>query len=424
MSAFTRYKKEAMDKVNELIQDIEERERDPLGYTICLYFLLESGLSSPQIDDLVDWMNSWVDKIVNNLKLGRFMDREIASALFGYYLLKKFKKLKIIVNERNIFKLVTNDTVKNGFYFGDPLYSSLILITIYDPNRKKSLNNSVLNALKESLFRQSFFNDPKRLIFISMLLEKTKDRNMLEKLFRLCEKRVLEEDIRFDDRVYYAWILWRYKHLTDKFLEIFNFVKNTLENAKVFLGLEQLERETIEYYGKPVYPRFSKIWVSVYINLISNFESFEPDIAPGTLSFIREKMIETECEKAWVEIENSLKAFKEGKLPECCDNLRSSLLLTWIRIYELIEGKILETKEGKTTDISPLVKCLAKREIPEDLVGMLRRTWSYVSERAHREKRRRESLSEFEVRYAIRMTIATIECLFKIYESLKYTSES
>ena len=291
MSAFNKYKKEAIDKINELIQDMEERERDPLGHSICLYFLLKSDLSSPQIDDLVDWMNSWVNRIVNNIQFGRFMDREIVSALFGYYLLRKFNKLKIKVNEENISKLITKDIIKNGLYFGDPLYSSLILISIYNFNEQESLNDVVLKTLREVMFKSNFFNDAKRLIFVSILLEEMGDRSRLEKLVKLCEKRVLEEGVRFDDGVYYAWILWQYKHFTNRFFRIFDFVRNTLQNAQVFLGLEELERETVEFYGKPVHPKFSKIWVSVYVNLISNFESFEPDIAPVTFSFIRKKMM-------------------------------------------------------------------------------------------------------------------------------------
>jgi hypothetical protein len=42
-----------------------ERLRDPLGLSIYLFFLLKHKVSSPAVDNIIDWMNSWIDLIIN-----------------------------------------------------------------------------------------------------------------------------------------------------------------------------------------------------------------------------------------------------------------------------------------------------------------------------------------------------------------------
>ena len=78
-------------KLKELInRDLEiefeeEKLRDSLIYSIYLFFLLRNKVESDAIDNLIDWMNYWINEILNKKNFSRFVDREFTSALFGYY---------------------------------------------------------------------------------------------------------------------------------------------------------------------------------------------------------------------------------------------------------------------------------------------------------------------------------------------------
>jgi hypothetical protein len=48
---------------------------------------------------------------------------------------------------------------------------------------------------------------------------------------------------------------------------------------------------------------------------------------------------------------------------------------------------VILVKSGKTVDIAPLVKALKDRGLPDDIVGLISRTWSLLSERAYVEKK-------------------------------------
>ena len=41
----------------------------------------------------------------------------------------------------------------------------------------------------------------------------------------------------------------------------------------------------------------------------------------------------------------------------------------------------------QTVDIAPLMKTLREEGVPDDIVGLISRTWSLLSERAHIEKK-------------------------------------
>ncbi|MCS7365263.1 MAG: hypothetical protein NDF54_07505, partial [archaeon GB-1867-035] len=91
-------------KLRELInRDLEvsfeeERLRDPLIYSVYLFFLLKNKVESYAIDNLIDWMNYWIDEVLNKKNFSKFVDREFTSALFGYYSLSIAGRLSREIN--------------------------------------------------------------------------------------------------------------------------------------------------------------------------------------------------------------------------------------------------------------------------------------------------------------------------------------
>lgn len=397
--------------------DMKDRLRDPLGESIYIFFLLKNGVKSPALDNLIDWMNSWVDVIINQRKFSRFIDREVTSALFGYYSLKINRMLRIEVDENKLNELLSSNITDN-YYFGNFTYSTLILLSLADQKFKITSFNRILKQIKDSIEDRTIINDAKNLVFVSLLLEKLKEQSSLSKLIDNCIRKVSENDIRFDDRVYYAWVLWNYRKMREKdFPMISNFVENTLKNTLSMLE-EEVDESIKEMYGTEVNVSFSKILLATCLDLLISFNKAKIEISPFSYTYIKQKLISLGWEEAWKEFEHGLTAFEEGRMSDCCNNLRMGLIVVWKNICEKLEKSFMPVSPGKTVDIAPLKNCLRKHGFPDDIIGIMERSWSYVSERAHIEKRK-EAPSEYEVRFGIQLVFSTVEYLLRFVNQQK-----
>jgi hypothetical protein len=115
------------------------------------------------------------------------------------------------------------------------------------------------------------------------------------------------------------------------------------------------------------------------------------------------------------ELEKASQALAEKRLSDGCNNLRTALLALWSKVTVILSGKPLTVdKSGKTVDIAPLMKTLRDSGVPDDIVGLISRTWSFLSERAHIEKKGAVQPPMSEVIYGLQLTLATMEHLLRI----------
>jgi hypothetical protein len=84
-----------------------ERREDPQGNSIYLFFLTRNKIESRAVDALIDWMNSWIDIVLNQRKFSRFVDKEVTSALLGFYALKSVGRLRIEVDTDKLVGLIS-----------------------------------------------------------------------------------------------------------------------------------------------------------------------------------------------------------------------------------------------------------------------------------------------------------------------------
>jgi hypothetical protein len=121
----------------------------------------------------------------------------------------------------------------------------------------------------------------------------------------------------------------------------------------------------------------------------------------------------------WVGIRDELvkasQALAEKRYSDGCNNLRTALLALWSKVAERLSGKAITLdKSGKTVDIAPLIKVLKDEGVPDDVVGVISRTWSLLSERVHIEKRGGVQPPECETIYGLQLTMAALEYLLRI----------
>lgn len=396
--------------------DKEFRE-DPFGYSIYLFFLTRNKIESRAVDALSDWMNSWIDIILNQRKFSRFIDREVTSALLGYYTLKSTNRLRTEVDSTKLLTLLS-DFITDDSFFNNFIYSTLILLSLAEQRNKFSMFNKVFNWLGRSIQEEALFNDGKNLVFSSLLLDVIHAQNSLKKLVRTCFEKVIKNMVRFDDRIYYAWVLWNNRKLLEErdLPKIVEFTKNVLENVTGMFSEEEVDESVAEIYGYEIEPKkFSKILLGTILDLLISFNAWRTTFFVPNRIYVEQKLMSLGWEEARKELDKALEAFKEYRLSDCCNNLRMGLATVWIKVCEKL-GKLIPMQEGKTMDIGALNKCLKDHGLPDDSIGMVGRTWSYVSDRAHIEKRHGRPPSEHEVQYGIQLTFATIEYLLKLIQ--------
>lgn len=134
----------------------------------------------------------------------------------------------------------------------------------------------------------------------------------------------------------------------------------------------------------------------------------KPSLDDATFGFVLSKLESLGWNDARRELDRAIKAFDDGRMPDCCNNLRMGLMTVLAKIYEILEEKQLPIQPGKTVDITPLTKSLESHGYAADFLGLIRQTWSFVSERAHVDKRSGQAPAEHDAEYALQITFAAV----------------
>ena len=412
-----RYFEEMEDTLKRIIRDEirakpEELERDPLGNSVYLFFLLRNRIESPEVDNLVDWMNMWINTILNEEKFSRFLDREFTSAVLGYHSLRMFHKLGVGIDINKLNQTLSKH-MTNGYYFGNITYSILILLSLAEFRNMIYAFDEVLIQIKGDLESGIIFNNGRNLVFLAILLRRLDMQEELRSLVKTCFDRIVKNEVQFDDVIYYAWVLWNYREFLEerKRSTIKEFISKTLENTFSMLKEEMVNELVKEMYGKDVRAHSSKILVGTFLDLLIDFSKHTMEIVNYT--YIRRALSSFGWGDICRELERALTAFEDERMSDCCHNLRTAFLTCWIKVCEKLSGRSLPLEKGKTPDIKLLIKCLKEHGFADDIIGLITRTWSYLSERVHIEKRGGEEPTEQEVRLGIQLTFAVIEYLLR-----------
>jgi hypothetical protein len=116
-------------------------------------------------------MNAWVKEIIIDQKLTRSLDVEITSSLYGYSILKKYKKLKISVNKERINYIFDSYTL-NKHFFDNYTLSILIGISFLDDLREETKYDELINWLRDNLLKEQNVSDLKNFVFSYILFNR------------------------------------------------------------------------------------------------------------------------------------------------------------------------------------------------------------------------------------------------------------
>jgi len=136
-------------------------------------------------------------------------------------------------------------------------------------------------------------------------------------------------------------------------------------------------------------------------------------ISPQILEYVSGTLSRFGWDDAWRELGRAQQAYDEGRMPDCCHNLRKGLEIVWLNVYEILEKERAPSKPGTGQDIGLLVNSLRKHRVPDDLIGLIRSTWAYITERDHIEKKRGKAPPELEVILGIQLVFAVVDFLLR-----------
>lgn len=281
MEALKNVERMISDKIIDdlgIIQELVTISKDPLGYTIYLYFLLKNNTRSVEVDNLIDWMNSWVENFLVQKNFSRFIDVELTSSFFAYFSLKTFRRLRIHVKFENLQTLFS-EYVKNSHFFNNFTLSSLIALSLADFKSEIKEYSDLLEWIKKRVDEKNIFNDAKNLAFTSILFDKVDSKDYLKKIFNYCYERLQENNIPYHDELYYAYVLWKFRLLKDQkdeLRKIREFTNESIENAKRFLFREDEDKLLKKIYGADTQKiaskiSASKIYLGVFLDLLADF---------------------------------------------------------------------------------------------------------------------------------------------------------
>lgn len=125
---------------------------------------------------------------------------------------------------------------------------------------------------------------------------------------------------------------------------------------------------------------------------------------------------ERKWQEVWDQLEKAkVAALTKDKLNEACYNLRTAIVFLLIRICKALAHKEVTFDEGKSTDISGLIRILVEHGVPEDLTGFINRTWSFLSERSHIERSKASQPPLQEVSFGFNQTMILIMYLLNLH---------
>jgi len=190
-----------------------------LVWKFFLYYLLreEKQLKRNQIGEIQDFLSYY------EIPEGDFqnLDEEITTFLLGYRILQLCRKATPY-----------NDKVKK---------IKKRLEKEWDSQHKKYFNNDVLTLIillsdPKNLHRNEAilkYNQPKELIFTPFVFLILEDSQNSRSIYNTCLKRTIEEpeNIRESEKIYIAWILWKYRQLSKQNIkEIRKIVSSYIDN--------------------------------------------------------------------------------------------------------------------------------------------------------------------------------------------------
>jgi len=267
-----------LEKANTMVSFADKElygdlSKDPIGLVTLLFFFLRNGLESSAVDNMIAQANAWIDEKLNEHNFTRFLDREFVSAIFGFYALRSFKRLRTTVKTETLNEMLSN-YIEDDHFFHNYTYSVMIALSVSD------LKIAIYKALMEWISRkfedEAVFNDAKKLVFTAMLFHQTNREEDLLRLVKNCYDKLVRGTIPHHDRIYYAWIIWNHRKLLSEqaLSKLTQLVASSLENFVRQWREEELEKGAKEMYGRDK-TRFkpSKIALGVYMDLSRNFAS-------------------------------------------------------------------------------------------------------------------------------------------------------
>jgi hypothetical protein len=256
----------------DMIFEIEDLRRDPIGTAIYLHFYLENRRRGPDIDALISWMNEWVHDILNNENISRSVDVEVTSAIMGYSTLRKNRKLKKTINIEKINKILSR-YFENNHYFQNFTLSVFIGYALVQYKEMIENYYDLISWIKNMSFNESVLSDGKNIAFSFLLFKDLNEHKIIDEIFKYCNGKIQNNDIMFSDELYYSYVLWNNKDLLKNRSQLRymrRFVEDSLLNAK-----EHIEKYDIN--------NVSKIYKGIFIDLINKFEK-------NTIKVIKEEV--------------------------------------------------------------------------------------------------------------------------------------
>ncbi len=396
------------------INDIKYNyEKDPLGCSLYLYFFLKNNRYDSVIDNLVDWMNTWIDKIIIKKELTRFVDREITSSLMAYKALYDASKLQKSITKTDLNMFLSKYIVNNKF-FSDFSFSTVILFSLSDMREDLEFWESPLNSIKEEMKLSFTFNDSKNLVFTSMLFNSLNDTNVLEYITNVAIDRLKKNEYPPSDAIYYAWTLWHNREFSKQtdYSTIINFVEITVNSIFMEFSDKLVDESILEQFGRKSTSNVSRLMTSLTLDLLISFNQERIGIPTFSRSFIEKELEKRGWNGTWLELLNAEKAFDEGKTNDCCRDLRTALIRHMIEVARLFDNSI-SFPEGKTPDPKIPKKILETNGLSESTSAFFGYAWTFLSERSHTETTKSNQVDPDEARLGFQLTYPIIEFLLR-----------
>ena len=392
----------------------ENYGQEPLADSIYLYFSQKRNLTSPSVDNLFVWANSWVSEILIKNNMTRFLDRDVTSAIFCRYVLKLAGKLKIDIDMKSVNKLLEAG-IKDNYYFGNTTYTALILLAIYDSKNDISSFDEVSSYLKNSITTRPILSDTKNIVFCSLLFNQLGETESLRGLVKYCLDQVTKNNIRFDDRIFYAWTLWNFRYLVqDKIMNIRNFVEASLEDFCRALQVIVADGFILDLYGQDTRSKVSRIALGLCLDLIIDYNAKMVHSSAIDTLLILQRIDSLGWTAIADMIRKALQLFDEEKTKETCDNLRMALMSILVKASEQITGQPAPLIPGQTPDPNKIMRPLVEKHVITDHQrSIVANTWSYVSELAHVEKKGGSPPTEDETRYGFQLVLSAVELVVR-----------
>ena len=265
---FTRVLRRTID------DDLVSETPDRLADVLYLHFMLENHVENQLTDNLVDRLASEIDLVLNRGEKSRFADREITAAVFGAFVLSKAGIAKANWDKDKIAS-VLRPYRKGDLCFDNLTYTLLIGVADSALLLNLGVKDELERTIPEQIRTGQLFNDGKNVAIACMYAMESKSESLVVELVERSSGRIERGEVPFDERVYYAWVIWKNRGLVQKseLKTLTKYVDSTLENV-VGLIRDNPDEPSIEaVFGADSKRRFSRILMGFALDLASSFEA-------------------------------------------------------------------------------------------------------------------------------------------------------